>query len=53
MRLVGTTQEWSEWLGIALPSEGAITHPQLLAPLQITSGSALYTEPNLWMMHGG
>lgn len=53
MRMTGTIQEWSEWLDTPLPATGSITHPQLLAPLQIADGSALYTEPNLWVIHEG
>jgi len=52
MRMTGTLQEWAEWLETSLPEAGSITHPQLLSPLQIADGSALYTEPNLWMIHG-
>lgn len=52
MRMTGTIQEWSAWLDTPLPDDGVITHPELLAPLQIADGSALYTEPNLWVMHG-
>ncbi len=52
MRMIGTAAEWSQWLGVPLPEDGELTHPDLLAPLRLSGGIGRYVEPNLWMLHG-
>ena len=54
MRMSGTVAEWSEWLGNPIPASGFYIAPDLLTPLVIDSqtGIGLYTEPNLWIIHG-
>ncbi|MFT5680171.1 MAG: hypothetical protein ACI8RZ_001077 [Myxococcota bacterium] len=52
MCMIGTTQEWSQWLGVDLPTDGEQVHPDLLAPLKLSGGIGRYTEPNLWIIHG-
>lgn len=51
MCMSGSRADWSAWLGADLPESGAWTGPTLLAPLQLSDGVGIYTEPNLWMIH--
>ncbi len=52
MRMIGSAEEWSAWLGMPLPPDGERTHPELLSPLKLSGGVGRYTEPNLWVIHG-
>ena len=51
MRMYGSREGWSKWLGVSLPETGTYTGPTLLAPLHLSNGEGRYTEPNLWVVH--
>jgi hypothetical protein len=51
LRISGTTADWHEWTGLALPDEGEYVFPGGLATLRVADGTGRYWEPNVWMEH--
>jgi GNAT superfamily N-acetyltransferase len=51
MRIVGSTDEWSEWTGMAFPEDGDYVVPGALVPVRVAGGRGEYVEPNVWMRH--
>ncbi len=53
MRLGGRPSEWSTWCQADLSSSGAHVLPRMLSPLEVDLEAdwAVYTEPNVWMVH--
>ena len=53
LRISGSVEEWESWTGLPLPASGAYVFPDGLAPLAVDceAGSAVYYEPNIWLVH--
>ncbi|MGF1503709.1 MAG: hypothetical protein GYB64_01260 [Chloroflexi bacterium] len=51
--IAASRSQWEEWLHMALPFTGHYVIPGALAPLEVDreAGQAVYTEPNIWMVH--
>jgi len=53
MTLEGSLEQWREWTGLPLRTDGEHTAPGLLAPLSVdlAAGVGRYIEPNVWVAH--
>ncbi len=54
MRIPGSLENWREWTGLPFPpGEEEVLVPGALAPVRVdhARNEALYTEPNVWMLH--
>lgn len=53
MVIPGTLDEWRKWTGLPFDTSGPIDVPQGLAPVwcDVEHGTAVYTEPNVWVRH--
>jgi hypothetical protein len=53
MTISGTLEEWREWTGLPFDSTGPVSVPGGLVPVQCDAqhGTAVYTEPNVWVRH--
>lgn len=49
----GSVAQWQGWAGQKFPTSGRYAIPGGLAPLEVDldAGTALYIEPNVWMVH--
>jgi hypothetical protein len=53
MTISGTLEEWREWTGLPFDGTGPVWVPGGLLPVQCDAvhGTAVYTEPNVWVRH--
>ena len=53
MTISGTLEEWREWTGLPFDRSGPVSVPGALVPVQCDAvhGTAVYTEPNVWVQH--
>lgn len=54
MTISGSLQEWRDWTALPMDSDGPVEVPGALVPVQVdlAQDSAVYVEPNVWMIHG-
>jgi hypothetical protein len=53
MTISGTLAEWRDWTGLPFDASGPVSVPGGLVPVQCDAehGTAVYTEPNVWVRH--
>lgn len=53
MTVSGTLAQWREWTGLPFDRDGGVEVPGALVPVHCdtTHGTAVYTEPNVWVRH--
>jgi hypothetical protein len=53
MTISGTLEEWRAWTGLPFDTSGPVAVPGGLVPVQCDAvhGTAVYTEPNVWVRH--
>ena len=47
----GTSAEWTQWTGMAFPTDGEYVFPGGLATLVVEEGVGTHVEPNVWVLH--
>lgn len=53
MVVAGTLSEWRTWTGLPMDAPGPVEVPHALSPVICSpeQGTAVYTEPNVWVRH--